>query len=321
LSNPRDLRTAALIVFVSLALSAFFLAQGTTGLLAAVLLPMREAPPPSIDRAEAARLARRQTTSDETILRRNIFDPVTGDVFDPPAEITGPDDPIVAVQPWQPGDLTNPCTGSPVRLVGAVVSPSSPTWSFAALVEGTEKAMLFRTGMMVGSAEVLEIARDRVVLRSGGTPACHVAMFAEDGVTTGATVAAAPAEAEESEEAGSDDASEGITRVGTNEYNVNRALITGALGDQAALMRMARVIPQEENGQTVGVKLYGVRRSSLLGRLGIRNGDMLRDINGLDLSSPDAALQAYAQLPTANDVTVNIQRRGQDMALKFHIQD
>src|SRR5690606_34143685 len=143
---------------------------------------------------------------------------------------------------------------------------------------------------------------------------------AEEGATAGATASAAPGAGAAAEPA-SEETAEGITRVGTNEYNVDRALVTSALGDQAALMRMARVIPHEENGQTVGVKLYGVRRSSLLGRLGIRNGDMLRDINGLDLSSPDAALQAYAQLPTASDVTVNIQRRGQDMALKFHLQD
>jgi general secretion pathway protein C len=274
-------------------------------------------------RAGSARPSRRTPTSDEKILRRNIFDPVTGDVF----ELPEPDEPdedtpeVVEIPPWQPGDPTEACQAA-LRLVGAVVSPGTPDWSFAAMAEGNEKAMLYRPGMTIGSAELLSIERDRVVVRVGSERACHVAMFGELLETARRSTPAAQAEEEEeSEEPSGDDVAGGITRVSDTEYKVDRSLVTNLMSNQAELMRMARVIPHEENGEVVGVKLYGIRRSSLLGRLGIRNGDMLRSINGFDMTSPDTALQAYAQLPSTSEVTVSLQRRGQDMSIKFNLQD
>ena len=52
-------------------------------------------------------------------------------------------------------------------------------------------------------------------------------------------------------------------------YTVTRGLVDRLLANQAELMRTARIIPHEEGGRTVGVKLYGIRRNSLLGRLGL----------------------------------------------------
>jgi general secretion pathway protein C len=191
------------------------------------------------------------------------------------------------------------------------------------MADGTEKVMLYRPGMSIGTNELLEVLRDRVVVRPGSSRACHVAMFGEI-VPPGARPAAAPSEEsgeEEAEAPSNDEMAGGITRISDTEYQVDRSLVTSLMSNQAELMRMARVIPHEENGEVVGVKLYGIRRSSLLGRLGIRNGDMLRSINGFDMTSPDTALQAYAQLPSTSEVTVSLQRRGQDMSIKFNLQD
>ena len=70
----------------------------------------------------------------------------------------------------------------------------------------------------------------------------------------------------------------------------------------------------------MGVKLYGIRRGSLLSRLGLQNGDLLRTINGFDMSSPDKALEAYTKLRTASNLTVAIERRGQSMTLDYEIR-
>jgi general secretion pathway protein C len=85
-------------------------------------------------------------------------------------------------------------------------------------------------------------------------------------------------------------------------------------------MKAARVIPHEEDGRVVGVRLYGVRRTSLLGRLGIRNGDMLRTINGFDMTSPDTALEAYTRLRTADKLTLAVKRQNKDMTIEYGIE-
>ena len=120
-------------------------------------------------------------------------------------------------------------------------------------------------------------------------------------------------------EAGDEELNEALNRFDTN-FRVTRGLVDQVLANQAKLMRTARVIPHEENGRVVGVKLYGIRRNSLLGRLGVQNGDMLRTINGFDMSSPDSALEAYARLREADNLTLSVVRRGQPMTIDYNIQ-
>jgi len=111
-----------------------------------------------------------------------------------------------------------------------------------------------------------------------------------------------------------------ITRVSDTQFRVNRSLLNSVLEDQGALMRTARVIPHQENGQTVGVKLYGIRRNSLLGRLGIQNGDMLRSVNGFNMTEPDEALRAYTRLRNSENLTVSLVRRGQPVNIEYAVQ-
>jgi general secretion pathway protein C len=58
----------------------------------------------------------------------------------------------------------------------------------------------------------------------------------------------------------------------------------------------------------------------LLGKLGLQNGDLMRTINGFEMSSPDTALEAYARLRSASNLTVAVVRRGQPMNVQYDIE-
>ncbi len=111
-----------------------------------------------------------------------------------------------------------------------------------------------------------------------------------------------------------------IQQLSDTSYVVNRSLVTRLLSNQAEFMRIGRVIPHEVDGRTVGVKIYGIRRSSLLGRLGIQNGDMLRTINGFDLTQPDSVLEAYTRLQSADRLSMSIERRGAPVNMDYQIR-
>jgi general secretion pathway protein C len=111
-----------------------------------------------------------------------------------------------------------------------------------------------------------------------------------------------------------------IKAVSEGKYVVQKTFVDKILQNQAQLMSSARIVPHEENGQVVGVKMYGIRRNSLLGKLGMQNGDLLRTINGFEMSSPDTALEAYARLRSASNLSVAVVRRGQAMNLTYDVQ-
>lgn len=323
-TTSRQLRTVAAIVFSTIGVTTVLVSQGSTQLLVNAYLPL------DAEAASPAPLGRvrpePQRRVDETpILRRNIFDSETGrlDIVAPPPEPEEEDE--EPVDELEPGEIPPPCDGS-MRLVGAFVRVQRPEDSFAAITNATGEALLYQAGMSVDEREVVAIEHNLVVLRPRSGSLCSLTMFSEE-----EQVATAPRTPTVRERAGRRpsgspeglDASEleaGISQVSENEFSIDRGLVNKLLSNQAALMRTARVIPHEEGGRVVGVKLYGIRRSSLLGRLGIQNGDMLRTINGYDMTAPDSALEAYARLRNADRITVNLSRRGQDQTVDYQIR-
>jgi hypothetical protein len=83
------------------------------------------------------------------------------------------------------------------------------------------------------------------------------------------------------------------------------------LADQDGMMRSARVIPHEEGGMVVGLRLYGIRRTSMLSRLGFENGDTVYSVNGQSVADPEHLLEAYSELREADEYRVDLSRRGE----------
>ena len=320
-------RIAIAIILGTLASTAFFLAQGTMGLIGATFLKSSDAEIVADANAGAAVARTGQSDKDDSaILSRNIFNSSQGSILEEYVEVTvDPDTDETVLGDVDPNNLPA-CTGS-VRLVAAVLNTRLPEWSFAAIVGAAGKAMLYRAGQVIDGNQLIAIRSESVVLEQGGR-ACRLGMFGVEPVAPPARPAVAQAEpAERPERPGRDegnissaDMEAGITKVSDTNFRVTRGLVDQVLTNQAELMRTARVIPHEENGRVVGVKLYGIRRNSLLGRLGVQNGDMLRTINGYDMSSPDSALEAYARLREADQLTLSVVRRGQPMTIDYDIQ-
>lgn len=329
----RRIRTG--IVLGTLASSALFFAMGSSQLVASAFLdvPREEGAGLGAPLASSIEQApRRGARALEPVLTHNIFDSVTGALIwdDPPpdpVEPTGdsgtdPVEPVVV----DPNGAHPVCEGS-IRLVGSYVRHGAEEQSFAAVINATGTSLLYRVGMSVDDREVLAVERNRVVLRSNGA-LCDLNMFGTPPTSAAVAVAqpAAPpiviAEAPSADTGGIEaaDLDANIHQVSDTSYTVNRGLVDRLLANQAALMSAARVIPHEEDGRTVGMKIYGIRRSSLLGRLGIQNGDMLRTINGFDLTDPNAILQAYTTLRSADHLSMQVMRRGQPLAMDYQIQ-
>jgi len=297
-------------------LSALLTARGTTQLVAAAVLPA--SPGGSQQGVRASANAATDTpvetpeSAAQAILLRNIFDSQTGSLSW--VEVTAT--PELTDENGQPSpdgaDFQDPvgepavCTGS-MRLVGSMVSPFSPVLSFAS-IEAGGKTLLYRQGMSVDAHELVGIREHRVFLRPAGRPLCQLSMFTP--------AAPPPPKSSISEE----DLNAGITQVSDTNYNISRQLLDRVLGAQSELMRAARVIPYEENGRTVGVKVYGIRRNALLGKLGIQNGDVLRTINGFDLSSPDSALEAYTKLREMDQFSISMIRRGAPRTMEYQVK-
>jgi general secretion pathway protein C len=178
-----------------------------------------------------------------------------------------------------------------------------------------------RRGGDVNGKQVHFVGWDRVWLENSGS-LCQATLFDKAEVKAAPTPAPTPTVTPPSGGSRTLDPAiaKGIQKVGPNEYNIDRGVVDKILENQADLMRQARIVPEQENGRVVGIRMFGVKSDSLLGVLGMENGDRLQTINGYDMSSPEKALEAYARLRTAEKLTISLNRRGQSMNIDYNIK-
>ncbi|MCK5807734.1 hypothetical protein KAH37_01985 [bacterium] len=107
-----------------------------------------------------------------------------------------------------------------------------------------------------------------------------------------------------------------VQKVGENQYVLKRAELQKMTSNLNALARQARIVPAKEGG----FKIYAIKKNSIYRSIGIKNGDVIKSINGIELSSPDKALEAYSRLQTASKLSLDVKRRGETMTLDYSVE-
>jgi len=325
-------RSFGFVVAALLGLAIYFQASGAVELVAAKALVMPAAT------AKARRPPRRpiaglQSVNGDAILARNPFDSVTGPLDRTPLDVSVPEPTKAAL------DLSDPLSAPECADVALnIVSESfDPEWSLAQLKgPGDQEAATRRVGDDVGKYKVAFIGYNSMkaspaVWLTSDDQICQALMRSEKAAAAAAPEtppppAAPPEGGARSRRAASNapalpsEISDKIQKVSETEFNVDRSVIDNVLENQAQLMRSARIVPEQKDGKTVGIRLFGIRQDTLLGTLGMQNGDRLEKINGFDMASPEKALEAYARLRTATSLTVNLTRRGKPLTIEYQIK-
>lgn len=111
-----------------------------------------------------------------------------------------------------------------------------------------------------------------------------------------------------------------IEKLDDTHVRIPRATVEAMLADPMKYLRGGRIVPSVGNGRPDGFKLYAVRPDSLFARLGFQNGDKVRAVNGFELTSPDKALELYTKLRSTNELTIDLDRRGDPKILTITIR-
>lgn len=325
------------LVAALLGLAIYFQAAGAVELVAANVLvaPAAGAGPNGNVRRPARRPARGRpaTTSGDAILARNPFDSVTGPLDRAALEIAVPEPVKESL------DLNDPLNAPecPDVAVNIVSESPDPEWSLAQLKgPGDSEATTRRVGDDVGELKVAYIGFNSLkaspaVWLLNDDQVCQALLFSEKDAASASkaspppAAAAPPPRSRRGSRRGNAPAvpseiADKIQKVSETEFNVDRSVIDSVLENQAQLMRSARIVPEQKDGKTVGIRLFGIRQDTLLGTLGMQNGDRLEKINGFDMASPEKALEAYARLRTATKLTVQVTRRGKPLTIEYDIK-
>lgn len=318
------------VVLVLVAVAAYFQAAGATQLVGSAIGAAASASGSSVVVAPPYKLAvpTREPKSGQPIIERNPFDSVTG-----PLNAVPPPDP--GLTPVAGPDTSDPLSSPPCdgMQVLIVTESTDPLWSVAALQgPGEPHPRMRRVGDEIAGKKVAFIGfnpkeNTPAVWIEGGNTLCQAMLFRTQPAVAAAPAApaAAPAAPEPPKPSGGPPALDPaiaakIHKVSDTEYNIDRSVVDQIMENQAELMKSARIVPEQKDGKVVGVRMFGIRPDTLLGTLGLQNGDRLETLNGFNMASPEKALEAYARLRTASSLNVSVNRRGTPVTISLHIK-
>ncbi|MEM6990863.1 MAG: hypothetical protein AAF721_10210 [Myxococcota bacterium] len=104
---------------------------------------------------------------------------------------------------------------------------------------------------------------------------------------------------------------------------LSRAALRALVDNPSRLARAARIVPAKADGEQIGFKIFGVRRDSLPGQFGLRNGDLLTSLQGKPLTSIDACMQVYETmrpLEAVDTIEIGLLRKGEPVTIEVQLR-
>lgn len=279
--------------FPLLLLSALALLGLSLGHLGASLVGMRlaRAPLPPIAAPATGTGVMRPATAlldYEVIVQRSLFAPHLAGQYS------------LAAKPGDGGSAA-PVPRSNIILLGTVAGLKQP---LALIRSGSENTILHLGDTLPDGGKVIAIARQLLKLR----------------YPDGSEQTILPPEIPSEEGAASAPATSPAIRGGSdNRFAITRAEAEKARSNLGELMKQARMEPHVVNGKTDGFEVKMIRPNTIFTALGLQVGDIVKEVNGLALDSPEKALQIFQQLREAQHIVVAVVRNNAPLSLEYNL--
>lgn len=246
---------------------------------ATVLAPPAEA---HAARAVAASERPRTWAARQVILERNLFDSSTL------APVVVDSDPIDDIEKSQ----------LPVTLLGTFAA-TDPEISRATLHDReTKDTLVVGVGDQIkDKALVVRIERRRVVLRENGA-ARELTLDEENGRPPVVKRASRSARSRTAR------TSSPVRKLADDRFAVSRDEIEETIQNPSNLLSQARVLPKFENGEMMGLQISSIKAGSLFSEIGIQDGDVITEFNGIPIDSPSESSRILQEMSEADEYHV-----------------
>lgn len=182
---------------------------------------------------------------------------------------------------------------SNLKLKGTMAS-AIPEFSIAIISDGSKDEKIYAVGDQVTSgASLHSVYADRVVLN-------------ERGALTNLSL---PREFTDDNSAAYNRSMQ-VQQLPDESIDNDQSIQAVVAQNVTQLADVIRPTPYFVNGEQQGYRVYPGRNRAQFAELGLRPGDLIKDIDGQSLSDPAQAMQIFQSLGTASQVSVTVERDG-----------
>ncbi|MDX8382066.1 MAG: type II secretion system protein N [Ghiorsea sp.] len=107
-----------------------------------------------------------------------------------------------------------------------------------------------------------------------------------------------------------------------NQVNrkINKSKLQSQMRNFSTLLSQARVSPHFSNKKPDGFTISEIAKGSLYEEIGLRNGDVIKKVNGESVTGAEQAMRMYRELQNATFIDVEVERAGTMQQFSYVIQ-
>ncbi|PIR26383.1 MAG: hypothetical protein COX62_02250 [Deltaproteobacteria bacterium CG_4_10_14_0_2_um_filter_43_8] len=300
-------------------LCSFFLAKIVGAYVGTVLQVKRSVAVFSSERSKVFQPERKLLEEYQIIIDRNIFDSTNQVSEDQTADSDADEDAEII----EGGEAV--LTKLSITVIGVlVVGEGRDNRSSATISSGSKSIDVYSVRgdeSFAPNTTLTLVAPDRIEFLNNGR-----LEYAEVGEGDGTNIFASPsavaqAGAEEKDvspqtPAGGDFA---VKQEAAGKFVIDQKEVENALQNLDKLYTEIRAVPNFSGGKVAGMKILSVKNGSLFSKIGLRRGDVLQRINGLELDVKQG-FAIFNQLKDAKSLTVDLIRQGQAQTIDYEIR-
>ncbi len=271
-----------------LVLCCFLLADAANAVFDALLTP---APAHASEGVSPPPPAARPWSDRQVILTRNLFN---SSLLKPPPP------PKVVKEALE-------ATKLPLSLLGTAASPN-PALSWAAIEdESSRRTVVVRVDDEVkGKAKVTRIERKRVVLLENGV--LRELVLSEKKKRSKGSSARKKPKRPKRPRARRPKRAPRPARATTPEPTLVPTQSRAGNLDATKLFSDARILPKYMDGALVGMQVNTIQPGGLFAEAGLREGDVITQLNGIEIDSPESSVRVLSEIADATQLTIEVDR-------------
>ena len=110
-------------------------------------------------------------------------------------------------------------------------------------------------------------------------------------------------------------------RVGnTYQVTVPNAEVSKAFENFSEIVAQAAAVPIIQDGEPQGFQLRRIRPGSIFERLGLKNFDLIRGVNGQSLTTADQALRLFSVFRNEREIVLDVKRRDEELTFAYTVE-
>ena len=217
-------------------------------------------------------------------------------------------------------EIENVCSAKPkkstlaFKITGILFGGTSKT-SLVVLEKASDrKTLVLKLGdKIIDGTTISDITNDKIYISGKGCPEYLEINYPNLPPTRGASL-------QKKSGSGADYSENGFERVG-NTTSVTKQWVNDILNNKlSSALEDARAVPYLEGGQIKGFTVTQIVPDSVYSKLGLKNGDVVSNINGIELNDAARAIQTLNSLRSESKIELEVIRDGQPVNLKVNVQ-